>query len=123
MFMKERGFIDERDVSKRIIEVRMAAGLSQGEFAEKLKMSRTHIGSIERNSRKIQNRMINLICLTFGVNEGWLRTGKGGMFDHPKNHKLEKVMVNFNQLDDLLQDFVLKEIDGLLEYMQKKKAD
>jgi hypothetical protein len=33
---------------------------------------------------------------------------------------MEKAMINFNKLDDLLQDFVLKEIDGLLEYMNKK---
>jgi hypothetical protein len=43
------------------------------------------------------------------------------MFDRPKNHKMEKAMINFNKLDDLLQDFVLKEIDNLLEYMNKKR--
>jgi hypothetical protein len=42
------------------------------------------------------------------------------MYDKPKNYKLEKAVINFSLLDDLLQDFVLKEIDALLEYMGKR---
>jgi transcriptional regulator with XRE-family HTH domain len=110
----------ERETGGRILEVRRAAGLSQTEFGERIKVSRTHVGSLEKGQRTINDRLINLICMTFGVNETWLRTGRGAMYDGPKNHKLEKVTVNFNRLDDLLQDFVLKEIDALLEYMDKK---
>jgi transcriptional regulator with XRE-family HTH domain len=112
--------MNETEIGKRIMGVRKTAGLSQQEFGDRIKISRTHVGSIEKNQRTINDRLINLICITFGVNEQWLRHGKGAMFDHPKNHKMEKAMINFNKLDDLLQDFVLKEIDGLLEYMNKK---
>jgi transcriptional regulator with XRE-family HTH domain len=112
--------MNEAAIGKRIMEVRKAAGLSQQEFGDRIKISRTHVGSIEKNQRTINDRLINLICITFDVNEQWLRTGKGAMFDRPKNHKMEKAMINFNKLDDLLQDFVLKEIDGLLEYMNKR---
>jgi transcriptional regulator with XRE-family HTH domain len=112
--------MNEAEIGKRIMGVRKAAGLSQQEFGDRIKISRTHVGSLEKNQRTINDRLINLICITFEVNEPWLRTGKGSMFDRPKNHKMEKAMINFNKLDDLLQDFVLKEIDGLLEYMNKK---
>jgi transcriptional regulator with XRE-family HTH domain len=109
--------MNEAEIGKRIMGVRKAAGLSQQEFGYRIKVSRTHVGSIEKNQRTINDRLINLICITFDVNEQWLRMGKGAMFDRPKNHKMEKAMINFNKLDDLLQDFVLKEIDGLLDYM------
>jgi transcriptional regulator with XRE-family HTH domain len=112
--------IKEAEIGKRIMGVRKTAGLSQQEFGDRIKISRTHVGSIEKNQRTINDRLINLICITFEVNEQWLRNGKGVMFDRPKNHKMEKAMINFNKLDDLLQDFVLKEIDGLLDYMNKK---
>jgi transcriptional regulator with XRE-family HTH domain len=119
--MKTGNFMNEAEIGKRIMEVRKAAGLSQQEFGDRIKISRTHVGSIEKNQRTINDRLINLICITFDVNEQWLRTGKGAMFDRPKNHKMEKAMINFNKLDDLLQDFVLKEIDSLLEYMNKRE--
>jgi len=106
-------------ISRRIGEVRKALELTQQEFAEKLKISQTHASALERNSRTIQDRYIKMICLTYGVNENWLKTGKGEMFEKDRDFKLEEVISNFKKLDDLLQDYVLKQIRLALEYQEK----
>ncbi|AEF84874.1 transcriptional regulator [Treponema primitia ZAS-2] len=59
-----------------------------------------------------------MICLTYGVNENWLRTGEGELFDAEKDPKLEKIIRNFNKMDDILQDYVLKYLDWLVEYSE-----
>jgi len=42
------------------------------------------------------------------------------MFKKDRDFKLEEVIDNFNKLDGLLQDYVLKQIRLILEYQQLK---
>jgi len=106
-------------ISRRIGEVRKTLGLTQQKFAEDLKISQTHASALERNSRTIQYRIIKMICFTYGVNENWLKTGKGEMFEKGRDFRLEEVIANFKKLDELLQDYVLKQIRLALEYQEK----
>ena len=106
-------------INRRIGEVRKSLGLTQQKFAEDLKISQTHASALERNSRTIQERIIKMICFTYGVNEKWLKTGKGEMFEKGRDFKLEEVISNFKKLDELLQDYVLKQIRLALEYQEK----
>ena len=112
----------ETEVSRRISEVRKALGLTQKKFAEDLKISPTLAGALERNSRTIKERIVKMICFTYGVNEKWLKTGKGSMFEESKDLRLEEVISNFKKLDDLLQDYVLKQIRLALEYQKKNHS-
>ena len=106
-------------VSQRICEIRKKIGLTQQKFAEELKISRAFVSALEQNSRTIHDRIIKMICFTYGVNEKWLKTGKGEMFEKGRDFKLEEVISNFKKLDDLLQDYVLKQIRLALEYQEK----
>jgi len=106
-------------ISRRIGEVRKALGFTQKKFAEGLKISQTHASALERNSRAIQDRTVKMICYTYGVNEKWLKTGKGAMLEQSRDFKLEEVISNFKKLDDLLQDYVLKQIRLALEYQEE----
>ena len=108
-------------ISRRIGEIRKALGLTQLEFAEGLNISQTHASALERNSRTIHDRIIKMICFTYGVNEKWLKTGKGEMFEKGRDFKLEEVISNFKKLDELLQDYVLKQIRLALEYQEIKE--
>lgn len=65
---------------KRVAEVRKTANLTQGEFAEKLGLTRNFISLIENGNRIPSDRTISDICREFSVNEKWLRTGEGEMF-------------------------------------------
>jgi transcriptional regulator with XRE-family HTH domain len=108
------------EINKRIYAARKALGLTQTEFGEGINITQAQVGNIELNKRNVNDRLITLFSVTYGINEAWLRTGTGGMFQHPGDHKLERVIRNFKQLDDLLQDYVLKQLDLLLEYKQQK---
>ena len=70
-------------MNNRIREVREHFKLTQTEFGERLGVSRDVIGNIEYNrlkNPKQKEPIIKLICSTFGVNEIWLRSGEGEMF-------------------------------------------
>ncbi|GHV60680.1 hypothetical protein AGMMS49587_02820 [Spirochaetia bacterium] len=110
-------------INQRIVQIRKNLHNSQGEFAEGLKLSRSFQGGIEANHRKVNDRLIKMICLTYGVNEIWLKTGAGEMFDLRNDAKLERIIRNFNKMDDLLQDYVMKYLDWLVEYYEKRPVN
>jgi transcriptional regulator with XRE-family HTH domain len=110
----------DTSINHRLLEIRKAKGLTQGEFADRIKISRSMIGSIEEGRRVVKDRFISLVCMTFGANEHWIRTGKGTMFDKPQNERLERIICQFNNLDKNSQDFVLQHLDLLIEYQKKE---
>jgi len=107
------------EINKRIVELRKTLGCTQEKFAEPLKLSRSFQGGIEKNHRKINDRLIKMICLTYSVSEAWLKTGKGEMFDAGKDPRLERIIRNFNKLDPPLQDYVMDYLDWLTAYYSK----
>jgi len=110
-------------ISRRICEIRKTFGLTQEKFAKNLKISTSFVGALERNTRTIHERTLKMICYTYGVNENWLKTGKGEMFEKGRDYKLEEVIKNFKKLDELLQDYVLKQISLALEYQEKLRKE
>lgn len=66
-------------MNTRITDVRKSVGLTQGEFAEKLGLTRNFISLIENGNRIPSDRTITDICREFGISEKWLRTGEGDM--------------------------------------------
>ena len=110
-------------IGRRIGEIRKALGLTQQSFAKGLEISKAHAGAMEINTRKVPERIIKMICFTYGVNEKWLKTGKGAMFEEGRDFRLEEVISNFKKLDDLLQDYVLKQMQLVLEYQEEAKTE
>lgn len=49
--------------------------ITQEEFSKKIYISRGNLASIEVGRIKLTDRNILTICLTYGVNENWLRNG------------------------------------------------
>jgi transcriptional regulator with XRE-family HTH domain len=107
-------------INQRIGEIRKALGYSQEKFGECLNLSRSHIGAIEANIRKVNDRLVKIISITYAVNEEWLKTGTGAMFDENKDPRLERIWQNFRKLDPLVQDYVMRHLDLLVEYQEKK---
>ena len=68
------------EIKDRIKELRKAKGLTQFEFADRLKVSRNNIAGYETGRTEPSGSAISLICKTFSVSETWLRTGEGDMF-------------------------------------------
>jgi transcriptional regulator with XRE-family HTH domain len=120
--MGRKGSLPENNdpINQRIGEIRKALGYSQEKFGECLKLSRGHIGDIETYKRQVNDRLIKIISITYAVNEEWLKTGAGAMFDDNKDPRLERIWQNFRKLDPLLQDCVMQHLDMLVDYQEKK---
>jgi len=108
------------DINQRVVKIRKKMGYTQEKFAEPLKISCSFQGGIEKNHRKVNERLIKMICLTYGVSETWLKTGKGEMFDLGKDPRLERIIRNFNKLEPPLQDYVMDYLDWLTVYYGKR---
>lgn len=67
-------------MQERIKEVRKSNGLTQTEFGEKIGVKGNTVTGYETGIRSPSDAIIVSICREFGVNEEWLRTGKGEMF-------------------------------------------
>ncbi|MDR2569380.1 MAG: hypothetical protein LBD23_03650 [Oscillospiraceae bacterium] len=53
--------------------------------------------------------------MEFGIDEHWLKTGDGSMFDNETDTKAIKVSVLFKLLNPRFQDFVLNQLNGLVK--------
>ena len=65
----------------RIRDLRKSLSMTQQEFAARIGASRNSIASYETGARVPLDSVITLISRTFNVNETWLRTGEGAMFN------------------------------------------
>ena len=70
----------DKDIPERLVMLRKTLGLKQKVFAQSLGIPQTTFSTIENGKSPLQERHIKLICLTFNVNETWLRTGEGAVF-------------------------------------------
>ncbi|GHU39920.1 hypothetical protein FACS1894190_06090 [Spirochaetia bacterium] len=107
-------------INGRIKELRKALGLSQVAFGEGIKVSRAYTGIMERRGQPVNDRIISIICMVYKVNENWLREGEGAMFDTGCDFRQDKVVREFKKLDVELQDFILQQIDYLVDFQNKK---
>lgn len=74
-------------MNERIKKLRKSLGLTQLEFGEQVGVKANTIGNYEIGLRTPSDAVIRAICREFNVNENWLRTGEGEMFN-PQDEKL-----------------------------------
>lgn len=74
-------------MNERIKELRKSLGLTQLEFGEQVGVKANTVGNYEIGLRTPSDAVIRAICREFNVNEDWLRTGEGEMFN-PQDEKL-----------------------------------
>ena len=67
-------------IGSRIIELRKALGLTQAEFAARLKLHTNTVSKWELSKVKIQDYSLLLLELVFEVNPDWLKHGQGNIF-------------------------------------------
>jgi len=102
-------------INERIRELRTTLKLSQRAFAKAVYVSHGYLAGIELGQNEVKDRLILLISTAFSVNKHWLMTGKGRMFNSTTEEKLERMTGLFNELYPEYQDFVLRQIDELIE--------
>lgn len=94
-------------MKSRIKEIRKAKKLTQRAYADKLNVSKSTIEAIEYGRREATDRIIADICREFNVNEEWLRTGEGDMFN-PKTRAQEIAEITKKILKNEEDDFIYK---------------
>lgn len=75
----------------RIKKLRKALDLTQQEFANRLGISRGNVATYETREGSPGSSVISLICREFNVNEAWLRTGEGEMFNRTEQSAVERL--------------------------------
>lgn len=103
-------------MNTRIKELRKTLGLSGEKFGAKLGVTRTAISLLESGKNNLSEQMISSICLAYNVNEDWLRTGEGDMFNQPKDDFLTTLQKQYS-----LSDFQLNIVETYLELSEDDK--
>jgi len=110
-------------VNERIRQLRQALNMYQKDFSKAIRVSNGYTAEIENGHRVANDRIIRLICLTFGANEKWLKTGEGEMFVSSTAEKRERILNLFNELNPEFQDFALTVVDRLLLLQNRKPTE
>lgn len=67
-------------INQRIAAVQKISGLTKTAFADRIKLTQQYVSKLVREGSP-SDRTIQDICEAFNVNETWLRTGEGDMFN------------------------------------------
>lgn len=78
-------------MNQRVKEIRKSKELSMDKFGEKLGVTKVAISRLESGERNLTEQMIRSICREFGINETWLRTGEGEMYDNSREVELARL--------------------------------
>lgn len=88
----------------RVRDLRKELKMNQTEFGDKLDVSQSYLTNIENGKRPVTTKIFKLICLQSwngkSVNETWLRTGEGEMFQ-PLPPEDEVAAAVSNVLEDI----------------------
>lgn len=76
-------------MDNRVKALRKELGMTQQEFATKLSVKRGAIANYEVGRNAPTDSVVSLMCRVFNVNETWLRTGEGEMFNPPDSDEKE----------------------------------
>jgi transcriptional regulator with XRE-family HTH domain len=121
--MSQEQVAERMTVNQRIAALRHILKLTQNEFSRRICISGSFQASIELGKKKVNDRLIRLIVVTYGVSEGWLKNGEGEIFekDMAPNYKVSEAVETFKQLSPFFQDFILEQIRKLLSYQKNLK--
>lgn len=83
----------------RIKEVRKLLGESKLTFAEKMGVKQNTWSNIETGVNPFSERYVHLVCFTHKINEKWLLSGEGEMFE---KDPVEEALKNVNITTEMI---------------------
>lgn len=119
----------------RIREVREHFGLSMEKFGSRIGIGKASISLLESGKNNPSVQTITLICREFGVNEQWLRTGEGEMFEQARASVLDRLSTEYDlsreqrsvieaflDLDPQERDVILKYVHNVFDRSAESAA-
>jgi transcriptional regulator with XRE-family HTH domain len=107
-------------INKRVRRVRNSLDMTQSGFSRVLSLSGGYLAGVETGKRKVNDRLVKLICTSFKVNEEWLRTGNGEIFSEKIDESFIKLVSFFKELTPKYREYLLGEIKLLLEIQARE---
>lgn len=133
----------ELTCGERVKKIRKTLSLTLEKFGNSLGVTKTAISNIENSNRNVTDQMSKLICREFKVNEDWLKTGEGEMFQehldeigyyvedlleydgegNPLYDMIVEMMKKYQALDDKSKKIIRDYFGEVMENMAKKKKN
>lgn len=103
---------------QRIKFVRKRLRLDQRVLAKNLGLGATTISNIESGMFRMNNDCVRKMCENYGINEEWIRTGKGEMMvsDYLDTAEREKLI---KELQTILEKLTIEQLKRLVKYGKK----
>ena len=83
-------------MNTRIRKVRRELDLTQEEFGARIDLKQNSITLIENGHRNISDYNLRRLCHEYNVNEHWLRTGEGEMFNPDASDEIEALVKKYD---------------------------
>jgi transcriptional regulator with XRE-family HTH domain len=112
-------------INNRITTLRKQIGLNQTKFAQKIGVTSQLINKIELGKAKLTEPNIRLICFIFGVNEKWLKEGKGEMLDDEAmiSQDDKRLLELFRKLSPRAQKMLTDYSEDLVSYEAAQRKE
>ena len=83
-------------MKERIRELRRHLNMTMEEFGARIGLTKSAVSFIESGRHGARDQTVFAICREFGVNEHWLRTGEGEMFEQTRETVLDKLCAEYD---------------------------
>lgn len=87
------------NLGERVRILRKELNMTLEQFGERVGVGKTAISRIENGSNNLTDQMAKSICREFNVNEDWLRTGEGEMFEKKELFSLNDYVEEYGVSD------------------------
>ena len=122
-------------IGERIKILRKEKNLSMEDFGATIGMGKSAVSRIENGVNGTTDQTIRSICREFWVNEHWLRTGEGEMFEQTRESVLDRLSMEYDlsreqrsvieaflDLDPQERDVILKYVHNVFDRSAKSAA-
>lgn len=81
------------DIGDRIKKLRLSLGLKQVQFSQQVRVSQGYLAEVEKGKKIPSSRVLLAVSTVFGVDEEWLRSGRG------RKQKSEDMLLSKDERD------------------------
>ncbi len=101
------------EIGDRIKKLRTSLGLKQVQFSQQIRVSQGYLAEVEKGKKIPSSRVLLAVSTVFGIDEDWLRTGRGrkSRAEDMQLSKEEREIVNlFRRLRPPAQTAIMKQM-------------